>query len=286
MQVATHHGGFHADDVLSWALLSTFLDPQAELVRTRDEARLAAADIVFDVGGVFDPERGRFDHHQHSYAGSLSSAGMVLGWLESQGHVAPALAARLRAQLVGYIDDVDNGRRAPVAGVPCFATMVRVLNKGRHSHAELDVGFHEAALVARTVLSAIIRAHRQHEADREAVLVGMKRCLERNSNLLVLDSYVSWRELFFAHGGLAHPAEFVLSPGVDEDWRVVCVPVRVDSFENRVSLPEAWAGLIDEELCEAAGVEGAIFCHKNRFIAVFATRDGALSAIRGAGLLR
>ncbi len=32
--------------------------------RTRDEELLKACDIVVDVGGVYDPDAFRFDHHQ------------------------------------------------------------------------------------------------------------------------------------------------------------------------------------------------------------------------------
>ena len=36
----------------------------AEIVRTRDPEKLAACDIVVDVGGEYDPQRHRYDHHQ------------------------------------------------------------------------------------------------------------------------------------------------------------------------------------------------------------------------------
>ena len=84
---ATHSGPFHADDVLAWGLIQVFVDAEATLVRTRDAERLEQADIVFDVGGIYDPSSGRFDHHQNSYIGPLSSAGMVLDWLEASGRV-------------------------------------------------------------------------------------------------------------------------------------------------------------------------------------------------------
>src|SRR5690554_1638978 len=105
---------------MAWALIRTFFAPDAELVRTRDEARLTEADVVFDVGGVYDPERLRFDHHQNSYTGPLSSAGMVLEWLRETGRVPETLADHLRRRLVDYLDDVDTGRVAPDARVPCF----------------------------------------------------------------------------------------------------------------------------------------------------------------------
>lgn len=41
------------------------MPPQdAEVVRTRDPERLAECDVVVDVGGEYDPERHRYDHHQ------------------------------------------------------------------------------------------------------------------------------------------------------------------------------------------------------------------------------
>ena len=58
--VATHDGPFHADDVMAFALIRTFLDPEARVVRTRDPARIAAADIVADVGGTYDRATRRF----------------------------------------------------------------------------------------------------------------------------------------------------------------------------------------------------------------------------------
>ena len=63
IRIATHNGSFHADDVFGVAVLM-LLHPGAELVRTRDEQVVAAADFAVDVGGEWDPARGRFDHHQ------------------------------------------------------------------------------------------------------------------------------------------------------------------------------------------------------------------------------
>ena len=78
--IGTHNGTFHCDEALACALLrmtkqfaeagkfsegllllpTCFLD----VVRTRDPATLDKCTIVVDVGGVYDPETLRFDHHQ------------------------------------------------------------------------------------------------------------------------------------------------------------------------------------------------------------------------------
>src|SRR5689334_10616021 len=98
MLVATHSGPFHCDDVFAGALLRSFFDAELRFVRTRELPVIAEADIAIDVGGKYDPAARRFDHHQRDYQGTLSSAGMVLSWLEAEGHVAPALAQKLRAE--------------------------------------------------------------------------------------------------------------------------------------------------------------------------------------------
>ena len=67
-----------------------------------------------------------------------------------------------------------------------------------------------------------------------------------------------------------------------DSWRIVCIPPEPNSFANKRSLPEEWAGLTDADLERACGIAGARFCHKNRFMAVFATRDGAVEALRSA----
>ena len=67
------------------------------LVRTRGKEKIAAADIVFDVGGIHDDATGRFDHHQRGVpvradgtaddAVPLSAAGLV--WQAVRALLAP-----------------------------------------------------------------------------------------------------------------------------------------------------------------------------------------------------
>lgn len=65
--IATHSGSFHCDEALGcWLLKRTEPFKAAEIIRSRDPAVLATADIVIDVGGVYDESTLRFDHHQAS----------------------------------------------------------------------------------------------------------------------------------------------------------------------------------------------------------------------------
>lgn len=63
--LGTHDGSFHCDEALAIYMLRTLPQySQATLRRTRDASLLDQCDIVVDVGGVYDPQRHRYDHHQ------------------------------------------------------------------------------------------------------------------------------------------------------------------------------------------------------------------------------
>lgn len=275
----THSGSFHADDVLALALIRAFEDPDALVVRSRDPEVLARCDVVFDVGGEFDPARGRFDHHQNDYDGPLSSAGMVLAWLEDRGRLDDGLADRLRHELVDYVDAVDNGRRTPDGRVPCFTAIVGTLTNDLGDGASMDDRYLEAAVLSLRYVRGIVAGHRAEAAARRAVHAAMQDAESRGSRVMFLDGYFPWKTAYFEAGGVDHPTDFVLFPA-DDAWRVVAIPPEPGSFATKVPFPEEWAGRTDEDLEQVVGVKGARFCHKNRFIAVFTSREAALEALR------
>jgi uncharacterized UPF0160 family protein len=84
-KIGTHNGHFHADEALAvhmLRMLPTYHD--SELVRTRDPKLLETCHTVVDVGGEYDAQRNRYDHHQRGFTTTfpgrntkLSSAGLV-----------------------------------------------------------------------------------------------------------------------------------------------------------------------------------------------------------------
>jgi len=73
--IGTHNGSFHCDEVLACFMLSNHTEEfrNAKIIRSRDPKVLEGADIVVDVGAVFDPKRNKFDHHQSSFQETFSS---------------------------------------------------------------------------------------------------------------------------------------------------------------------------------------------------------------------
>jgi uncharacterized UPF0160 family protein len=81
MILATHNGTFHTDDVMAAAVLLQVF-PKSEIIRTRDPELIKTAGVVFDVGGIYKPEDGKFDHHfknspTRSNGVQYSSVGMI-----------------------------------------------------------------------------------------------------------------------------------------------------------------------------------------------------------------
>ncbi|XP_041982904.1 MYG1 exonuclease isoform X1 [Aricia agestis] len=80
MQIGTHDGTFHCDEVLACYMLRRLPEyKDAEIVRSRDIEVLKACDIVVDVGAVFDHQKKRYDHHQREFNETLSSVRPELG---------------------------------------------------------------------------------------------------------------------------------------------------------------------------------------------------------------
>ncbi|MEQ1501097.1 MAG: MYG1 family protein [Myxococcota bacterium] len=284
MLVATHDGPFHADDVMAFALIRTFWDPAADVVRTRDPSVIAAADAAIDVGGVFDPAALRFDHHQATYQGPRSSAGMVLDWLADARRIDPELVTTLRTGTMDFLDAVDTGRTAPEPTVPSFPRIVEALNHPARDHHAFDAAYRQASAFAETWLRGLLAEHAKIVEARAVVRGAMDDAVARRSAVIELVEYLPWKSVYFDHGGEAHPTAFVLHPGTDGSWRVVAIPPKLGDFGQKQPLPEAWAGLSDDALEAVTGVPGSVFCHKNRFIAVFRSRDGALAALASHGI--
>jgi uncharacterized UPF0160 family protein len=71
---------------------------------------------------------------------------------------------------------------------------------------------------------------------------------------------------------------FVISHNIAEQrYMIHTIPVSPDSFAARADLPEAWAGLRDEQLAAVTGVPDAGFCHNGRFIASAKSYEGIRS---------
>ena len=67
IELVTHDGSFHTDDIFACATLSILLENKKEkfkIIRTRNQKIIDSGDYVFDVGVIYNEKLNKFDHHQ------------------------------------------------------------------------------------------------------------------------------------------------------------------------------------------------------------------------------
>lgn len=273
----THDGPFHADEVSACALLLLVdLIDRNLIVRSRKEEVLADCDFVCDVGGVYDPDTRRFDHHQADYRGELSSAGMVLAYLRDTGRLTEEEYLHLHDGIIGGVDAHDTGRAKPIPGLCTFSHVITQMLPIAYdaSDEEFDAAFLVAVDFTLGHLARMLERYRYIAGCRQEVAVAM----EEGGELLLFDRKIPWLENFFALGGDDHPALFVIMPA-GPHWKLRAIPPTYqERMAVRLPLPAEWAGLLNSDLERVSGISGAVFCHKARFISVWESKEAAIEA--------
>jgi uncharacterized UPF0160 family protein len=297
--IATHNGSFHADDVFGVGVLMGVF-PSHTLVRTRNNERIDAADFAVDVGGVWDADKGRFDHHQRGFNGArparvvdgaaidgvgYASAGLV--WSAHGNAYVAALSAAsgfdlgapdvaeitrsIDQSLVQYLDIVDTGQGDVAPGIFGLSALVAQLNthwmeeQGLASDAKAqlqEARFCEAMGTVRRFLDRAIVKKISQIRSRDIV---------RQSPRLLDGKVLHLREGGMPWTGVVvdemPEVLFVIYPDSDgSQYQIKTVPVEPGSFDTRRDLPQSWAGLRDAELAAVTGVPDSVFCHLNLFI--------------------
>lgn len=275
--LAIHDGSFHADEVTACALLLLCgqLD-RSRIYRTRDPSIVDNCEFVCDVGGIYDPQKKRFDHHQADYRGTLSSAGMVLLFLKETDQMESHLCDHFNKSLVIGVDAHDNGIARLEPGVTSFSQVISNFLPIEYDATaqEMDLAFLNAVDFALGHLERLKKRHFYTLNCKEAI----KNAMVQGSYALIFSESLPWLENFFDLGGDLHPAQFVIMPS-GKHWKLRAIPPSLaERMKVRKALPEKWAGLRDEDLRKVTGIQGAIFCHKGRFISIWETKEDAIKA--------
>ncbi len=292
MKVATHSGTFHADDVFAFAVLRAARN-DVELVRSRDSQELEQADVVFDVGGLYEPERRRYDHHMRERplrpdgTTPYSSVGLIWRdygrtalrhWLPDPADaLVEAVWTDLDGGLILEIDRADNGVASVATGH--LSQVVEAFNPAWDATRDEDAAFVEAADFALGVLN---RACTQAAAEFRAVSMVLDAARRADDpRVMVLDRKLPWEKAVFESG--LDAVLFAIYPN-DEGttWYCRTVPPEPGSFDQRLPLPAAWGGLRDEAFSAASGIPDGVFCHPSLFICAARSRESVLALARKA----
>ncbi|MBR2544466.1 MYG1 family protein [Candidatus Saccharibacteria bacterium] len=289
----THTPPHNADEVFTTAMLAILFP--VELYRTRDQVVIDSTDvIVYDVGGEFNPEKKRFDHHQKGFSeirpdGIIySSAGLI--WREYGVEIVKKLGGanriddQMAIKVVSYVDNAlirgidarDNGQGEKGDSMS-VSSVISTFNVLWDEDEDADICFVKACEIARMILEREIKVAISSIHGQKLVKEQIEAA---NGPIIIMDKFIDgWQEaVLTSDNSKAANLLYAVFPAVDGSWNVKAIPPTIDDMmAQRKPFPEGWRGLKSKELVRASGVETAIFCHTAGFFAVAKTKEDAIS---------
>jgi uncharacterized UPF0160 family protein len=209
MKALTHNGPMHADDVYSAALLE--LTAEAPITVERNAGNdLSGYDVVFDVGGVYDPGKGLYDHHQGGEAlmrpDGVQRSAFGLLWLDYGERLcrrfgvsnAEEIADCLDGAFVRFIDLVDTSARFPFsAGKKEYVYFLQsMIDEFNATGAEIaadkgaqDALFRQAVEIAKLHLVRLVKRTANVLEGHTAVDKAFRGC---RNGVMVLPQFAPW----------------------------------------------------------------------------------------------
>lgn len=280
--LVTHDNRFHADDVFAAATLLLALgDDKVTIIRTRDKDVIDSANYVFDVGGVYDEEKDRFDHHQEEGAGKrengvvYSSFGLVWKKFGKKISGSEFVADFIDKKIVQSIDALDNGTN--IYKINRLGLHPQTLNSVISSFWPTwledfgDNHFMEAVGFAKGFITREVK--RATDREKARVIIDDIYKKTKDKKIIVLKKDYPHEDILSDYP----ESVFVVKPrGGRDRWLVESLRDDPLGFDFRKLLPEDWAGKGWKDMPKITGVKDSIFCHKKRFVAVARSRAGAI----------
>ena len=281
IQVVTHDGVFHADEVFACALLCiAYGRDNVGIIRSRDSKVLEVATKnkdtwTIDVGNSYDPEMLNFDHHMrdfdltNSFGNKLSSFGMVVEEL-----LRRSFFSEVRQQLLDFsnkVDLMDNGVKKAED-----LSFISVLNS--YSDNEV-INFYSALETAISYLRSLINKWKEERIINLRLNDSLGNMTE--DGIIYNTDYIPVDE----RANAIPEAKLVVYKNKAGTYNIQSVNVgETKDFSVRCPAPSKWLGLRDNELIRASGGLPLTFCHVGGFLTVTST-DEIEEALRVARII-
>lgn len=287
VKIVTHDSRFHADDVFAVATLDLVFKGKIKVTRTRDEKLISEADIVLDVGSIYDADKNRFDHHQKEGAGvrenGIPYASFGLIWKHFGRRLCnEKVWEYIERKVVQPIDAGDNGLSTfslnPQFGVFPYIVpdMLYSFMPSWKEEFDFDDGFFKAVEIVKQILKReITRAEHSFESE-SIVLEDYEKAEDKRIVILNKNFHLSDEDIGRVLHEKSEVLYFIKYREEHDQWSVKAMRENPEDFPSRKPFPKEWAGLSDEELQKVTGVSDAIFCHRGVFLCVAKSLEGAI----------
>jgi uncharacterized UPF0160 family protein len=290
-KLVTHNGSFHADDLFACAILSILLkkkNQKFEIIRTRDEEIVKNGDYVFDVGGIYDAEMNRFDHHQKEGAGHrengipYSSFGLI--WKHFGMEICDGDGGAWKiidTKIASSVDARDNGFNiytpkyedvTPYSGAQPFLIFSPTW---KESDTKTDEIFREQVKNAVKVLEREIEVAKADSEGRRII----EEQYQKSEDKRIIELPHSFPRYLYQEtlSKFEEPIYVIYASTHTQAWKVEAIQKSRSTMESRKLFPESWRGFLtnDKGLVEITGVPDVVFCHRNGFLLGVNSREGA-----------
>jgi uncharacterized UPF0160 family protein len=299
INLLTHSGLFHADDIFATALLTLYFknkEPKTKLKykRSIDQKDIDKADIVYDIGRIYNPKKLRFDHHQND-SGLVRKNGIpyaafglvfkhfglelisMISDIKNKKFIQECFDS-VEKNLVLHIDAMDNGvlTYKQIIDDIDVLTMDNYFRIARSAlpdkgPKEMDKKFFELAKFSESIIENIVLYAIKMQKEKEVAIKFYKKA--KDKRVIVCDVYCS-----FNFNKFEEPLVIVY-PDLRGNWSAEVVEKGKKLYDARIYFPESWRGLVDGSLEKVTDIEGSTFCHKSGFLMVNKTREGALKMV-------
>ncbi|WP_413699521.1 MYG1 family protein [Psychromonas sp. KJ10-10] len=181
-----------------------YIFPDYALVRSRNPEVIKQADIVLDVGGEYDPEAGRFDHHQRGGAGAredgtpYSSFGLI--WKKYGATICndnQDIANSIDSSLVSSIDAIDCGYVKGVLTGVSLSQTISMFNPTWQEEGDFDGCFNQAVEFASCILGRFIASATGGISAKAIVAQAIENA--QDPRIIVLEKYTPGKKRYIPY---------------------------------------------------------------------------------------
>jgi uncharacterized UPF0160 family protein len=258
------------------------LNKPLEFFRTRDKKILSKMDYVLDVGGEYNSKDNKFDHHQEGWnekrENGIPYATSGLLWKEYGEKITGSkeIAGKIDEKIIQPTDAEDSGVEISKnifekVSSYTFADYIFSLNPTWIEKTNSKNEFDDAVSIAKQMLLREIKKAKDNLKAVDLVEDIFKKTEDKK--IIILEDNYPWRKILANH---SEPL-LVVHPKSDfSAWSVDTITKPNEKFERRMYFPKSWAGKRDEEFAKITGVNDAVFCHNDIFVAVAKSKEGAI----------
>ncbi|ANQ08908.1 Uncharacterized protein PCOAH_00034170 [Plasmodium coatneyi] len=294
--IGTHSGRFHTDEILATVMLKFLPEyKDAKIIRTRDQEKLNQCDVVVDVGGVYDHEKKRYDHHQKEFNGTLddqhdirlSSAGLIYkhyakdvfrkGFGITDEEKVNTLYDKIYTAFIESVDALDNGinQHEGVAKYQINTTLQHRVNRFNpnflENEANEDERFMEAAKIVKEEFVNFVNYYSKvWYAAKSITLEAIKDRynFHPSGRVIFLKRHCPYYDHVYdieEELNLKDEILFCIYNDRYQECRCGTISKKNEAFTIRLPFPKSFRGLQGEQLEKVSNIPGLSFVHYSGF---------------------